>query len=241
MPIRIGGGGLQSERHYQGRQEHSDAVDADTLACPRHAAEYNLSKIPAAKHLAPRRMPGGSSLGCRNRHTVAQQTACGLLGLRLESVSGEPYRTLRKAQPAQQHQCRQRRDDNHQSVPYMRIAAVAQDEVTYRRNGDVAYRRQRLGGTDRRQPPAPRQDLGYVVRIEAVLAADAESHDQHSRRQIGDAVDENDRKRSCEDHSRAEPEIEQIAAAVAQPPEQQRSYHDACKRRGGYRTLRQRR
>ncbi len=33
----------------------------------------------------------------------------------------------------------------------MRIAAVAQDEVTYRRNGDVAYRRQRLGGTVNRQ------------------------------------------------------------------------------------------
>ena len=122
----------------------------------------------------------------------------------------------------------------------MRIVPLAQQEEAGRSDEDVAQRRGGFRHPDHHQLPPPGHDFGDVVRIEAVLAADAQPHQEKTRDEPRQVGREEDQQRGRQHEERAEAEENQIALSVAPRPEHHRPDHDTHQARTPDEALRER-
>ena len=142
-------------------------------------------------------------------------------------MGDEPSGTLFETYAAEQHDDRHDCDEQQQPVPQVRIVPLPQQGKTDGRRCDAAQRRSGFRYTDHQQFPPPGHDLGDVVRIEAVTAADAQSHKKQPRDQPEEVGREKGEQRGREDECGAEPEEKQVSLFIAPRSEQHRADHDA--------------
>ena len=101
-------------------------------------------------------------------------------------------------------------------------------QVEGRADGEEAAEgREGLRHADHQQPPAARHELGDVVRVEAVVAADAEPHEKEGGNEDAEVGRRSPHEGRREHEQRAEAEEQEVAPAVAPPPEEDRADQDA--------------
>ena len=142
-------------------------------------------------------------------------------------MGDEPSGTLFETDAAEQHDDRHECDEQQQPVPKVRIAPLPQQEEADGRRRDAAQRRRGFRHADHQQPPPPGHDLGDIVRIEAVTASDAQSHEKQPRDQSEEIGREKGEQRGREDEHRAEAEEKQVSLFIAPRSEQHRTDHDS--------------
>ena len=171
---------FQSQRHDQHGQEYPDAVNTQSFTGPGDTAEHYFLYLAWFKKVAPcdfRHFRFLRSVAdFADLHVRPQEITHRLLGFRYAAVGDEPSGTLFETDAAEQHDDRHDCDKQQQTIPKMRIVPLPEQEETDARCRDAAQRRSGFRYAYHQQFPSPGHDFGNIVRIEAVTAADTQSH-----------------------------------------------------------------